>query len=129
MQFQCYFFKISKYSSILLRSFFFFFFFCICSFPSLPLDTRPSGRGRHLTAGARAWHETWCLPCARSSHTANIAVCRVFFISRVFSWRHTTNSWFAVCPIYCTRQTFGHTANYRFPVVTVAVLFFLLKDA
>ena len=56
------------------------------------------------------------LRCAKKRQTTKhkIAVC---FFYRVLSLRHTAKCLFTVCPIRCTRQTIGHTANYGFPVV------------
>jgi len=75
-----------------------------------------------------------CLPCAPDLGTRQI-VYRVFFLDtrqticlpcapdlgtwqtvyRVFFARHTANGLFAVCSKICTRQKFGHTANWPFP--------------
>ena len=51
-----------------------------------------------------------CLSCAPDLGTRQ-TVYRVFFA------RHTANGLFAVCSKICTRQKFGHTANWPFPVV------------
>jgi len=38
------------------------------------------------------------LPCAGPWHTAKSKVSRVFFLCRVFFWRHTAKEVFVVCP-------------------------------
>jgi len=48
------------------------------------------------------------------------AVCRVPVVCRVFLTWLTAKAFFAVCPIYCTRQTWRHKANARFTVVGAA---------
>jgi len=61
------------------------------------------------------------LPCAGPWHTAKSKVSRVFFLCRVFFWRHTAKEVFAVYSSGDTRRRFWHTAKYRFPVVQVQV--------
>jgi len=57
-----------------------------------------------------------CLPCAPDLGTRQ-TVYRVFFA------RHTT-----VCSKICTRQKFGHTANWPFPVVHVLLAIDFIQD-
>jgi len=62
-----------------------------------------------------------CLPCAPDLGTQQ-TVYRVFFA------RHTANGPFAVCSKICTRQKFGHTANWPFPVVHVLLAIDFIQD-
>ena len=62
-----------------------------------------------------------CLPCAPDLGTRQ-TVYRVFFA------RHTANGPFAVCSKICTRQKFGHTANWQFPVVHVLLAIDFIQD-
>ena len=45
----------------------------------------------------------------------------------VFFARHTANGPFAVCSKICTRQKFGHTANWPFPVVSIYFYALLIR--
>jgi hypothetical protein len=71
-----------------------------------------------------------CLPLPSAQHSAkyslpSVFLClalgkgrvhHVFFLCRV---QHSAKRLFAECPIFCTRQSLGHSAKAAFPVVII----------